>query len=82
VKLHRTRKVISTLELSQSVPISDFGNAVRLAPDHAEAYANRGIAFLLQGKKLEAERDFSRSLTLKPDLKSVIEQRRAQIAHR
>ena len=32
--------------------IEDFNKAIRLKPDYADAYSNRGVAYLLQGNKI------------------------------
>jgi len=44
-----------------------------LNPQFAEAYANRGLALLRQGKQAEAERDFEQSLKVMPALKASLE---------
>ena len=55
--------------------ISDFTRAIELDPDLAFAYANRGLALLLQGKDSEAQKDFERCFELKPELKSELDGR-------
>jgi Tfp pilus assembly protein PilF len=47
-----------------------------------EAYANRGLVRLQQGKRSEADHDIERSLSLRPSLKPFIETRVAQISQR
>lgn len=49
--------------------------AVKLDPDYAEAYANRGLAFLLQYRNKNAEKDFQRALALSKELKAELEKR-------
>jgi len=49
--------------------IEDFTRAIDLDPTLALAYENRGLAFLLQGKEVEASQDFKRCLTVDPGLK-------------
>jgi Tfp pilus assembly protein PilF len=50
-------------------------HALRLNPRYIGAYANRGLAWLRQGKLVEAEQDFERCLTLNKELKPLLEQR-------
>jgi tetratricopeptide (TPR) repeat protein len=50
--------------------IADFTKAIRLRPDHAEAYYWRGVAQNSKGAKsnpLEAIADFTQAIQLKPD---------------
>jgi len=44
--------------------ISDFDQALKLNPRLAEAYGNRGLARLMQGRLAEAEADFTRCINL------------------
>ena len=60
--------------------IEDFNQAIRINPRHPEAYVNLGLVRLQQGKKTEAQRDFKRSLELKPSLRTFIESRINQIS--
>ena len=53
--------------------IADYSEAIRIDPDNAFAYANRGLARLLEGKLSQAESDFQRCLALKPELKPSLE---------
>lgn len=46
--------------------IEAFNEAVRLDPDNAYAYANRGIAYLDEDEPLAAVRDLTRALQLEP----------------
>ena len=55
--------------------IGDFTRALELDPAVALAYENRGLAFLLQGKQVEARQDFRRCLTLDPGLKEDLDKR-------
>ncbi|MBW2096972.1 MAG: tetratricopeptide repeat protein, partial [Deltaproteobacteria bacterium] len=41
--------------------------AIHLAPDHVEAYNNRGLAYFEQKKYPEAQKDFFTALELSPD---------------
>jgi len=47
--------------------IADFAKAIKLAPDDAEAYLMRGIAYSTQGKKAEAISDFEQCIALSHD---------------
>ena len=60
--------------------IADFNQAIKINSHHPEAYVNRGLLELQQGKKSEAERDFTRSIALRPSLRSFIEKRMGEIS--
>ncbi|MFH1121742.1 MAG: tetratricopeptide repeat protein [Bacteroidota bacterium] len=45
--------------------VSDFGEAIGIKPDYAEAYYNRGIAFYQTGRYDEACKDWNKALQLK-----------------
>ena len=45
----------------------EFNEAIRLNPDYAEAYFNRGKTRLEQGNIERALRDFNEAIRLKPD---------------
>jgi len=47
--------------------IAGFNQALKLKPDDAKAYNNRGIAYKNQGKYSEAIADYNQALKLKPD---------------
>ena len=55
--------------------IRQFTRALELTPQHALAYANRGLAYLKLNQTIEAERDFDQALKLEPALKILLEQR-------
>ena len=68
-----TKEVIITFERGLSYvkglgqyqrAIEDFDKAIRLQPDLAEAYYNRGIAYLLQGKSNLGCRDAQKACAL------------------
>ena len=44
--------------------IEDYTEAIRLNPEYAKAYYNRGQAYKDQGKKAEAIADFQKFITL------------------
>ena len=44
--------------------ISVYNTAVRLNPNYALAYNNRGIAYLAQGKNDQAQADFAKARQL------------------
>ena len=60
----------------------DFNEAIKVNSHRPEAYVNRGLIQLQQGNKAKAERDFARSIALKPSVKPFIEQRIGQISQR
>jgi len=62
--------------------MADFNEAIRINSRHPEAYVNRGLLRLQQGRKVEAERDFARSITLRPSLRGFIDSRVSQISQR
>ncbi|WP_162502581.1 tetratricopeptide repeat protein, partial [Treponema endosymbiont of Eucomonympha sp.] len=47
--------------------IADFGEAVRLKPDYAEAFNNRGCVYGKKGEHDNAIADFDAAIRLKPD---------------
>jgi len=58
--------------------IEDYNEAIRLNPEYAVAYNNRGYAYKLQGKKAEAIADFEKFITLSNN-PQLIEMARQQI---
>lgn len=44
--------------------VNDFNDAIRIKPDYAEAYYNRGVALYQTGKPADACEDWSRALKL------------------
>jgi Tfp pilus assembly protein PilF len=60
-------------DLSRAV--ADLTEVIELSPRLAVAYANRGLFRLALGKDDEAEKDFSESLRLDPNLKQTLQQR-------
>lgn len=47
--------------------IADYSDAIRLKPDYAEAYNNRGFAYYLKGDGARAIADYTRAIELRPD---------------
>jgi len=47
--------------------IIEFTNAIEVNQDYAEAYSNRGVAYMQQKKYNKAERDLIKASELKPD---------------
>ncbi len=56
-------------EQNKSSPqtLENFNQAIRLDPDNAELYRNRGVAYKKLGQFYYALRDFSRAIKLDPD---------------
>ena len=48
--------------------IADFDQSIRLKPDWAVAYDNRGLAYALKGDYDRAIADFTQAIKLEPDL--------------
>lgn len=48
--------------------IEYLNKAIRLEPDHADAYYNRGIVYENLGQRQRASEDVREALRLKPDL--------------
>ncbi len=47
--------------------IAEFTNAINKDPNYAEAYSNRAVAYMLQGKNNKALDDLKKAKELKPD---------------
>lgn|GEM_PF-3269684 len=47
--------------------VADYGKVIRLKPDDAEAFHNRGIAYAKLGDYSHAIADFDRAIVLQPD---------------
>lgn len=47
--------------------ITDYDEAIRLKPEYAEAYNNRGYAYYWNGEAANAIADYSQAITLRPD---------------
>jgi Flp pilus assembly protein TadD len=59
--------------------VADFNRAIKINPDHPEAFVNLGLLLLQQGRKAEAEKDFARSVALRPSVRDFIDRRFAEI---
>ena len=64
----------------QEGALADFNHAIKINSRYPEAYANRGFVLLQQGKRIEADHDFTRSMTLKPSVRPFIERRIVEIS--
>lgn len=47
--------------------IADYGQAIKLKPNYAEAYFNRGTLYFLAAQQDQAIADFDRAIRLRPD---------------
>ena len=52
---------------------ADLDQAIKIKPDFARAYADRGLAYLAEGKDAEAEQDFKKCFGLDATLRPAIE---------
>jgi tetratricopeptide (TPR) repeat protein len=59
--------------------IADSTKAIELKPNYAEAYADRGLTKLGQGKDAEAQQDLDTALKLDSSLKTQLEKMVNQI---
>ncbi|MFZ1109035.1 MAG: tetratricopeptide repeat protein [Rhodomicrobium sp.] len=57
--------------------ISDYNQAIRLKPDYADAYNNRGNAYRAKGDNDRAIADYDQAIRLKPDYASAYNNRGA-----
>jgi tetratricopeptide (TPR) repeat protein len=57
----------------------DYTRAIEIDPGSHLTYLDRGLAYWLEGRQAEAQRDFDQCLELNPDLKSLLEERLEQI---
>ncbi|MDB4889707.1 MAG: repeat precursor [Gemmatimonadetes bacterium] len=55
--------------------LEEYDQAIRLKPDFASAYKNRGVTFAQKGDYDSAIRDFDQALKLKPDMASAFNSR-------
>lgn len=62
--------------------LADYNRAITLNPDFLEAYLQRGLLNLSQGREAEARRDFDQCMNLNPDAKPLIEARVRQVEQR
>lgn len=62
--------------------ITTLSKAIQLDPQHAEAYMNRGIAYLESGQANKALRDFAESLRLEPNALCYYNRAQAWLARR
>ena len=46
-----TARLVYTILGQYQRAIEDYNEAIRIKPDYADAYYNRGVAYLLQGNK-------------------------------
>jgi len=60
--------------------IMDFTEAIRLRPDYAEAYYNRGLAYGEIGNMKSAIADFSEAMQLDPSIEKMYEKNRSKLS--
>jgi tetratricopeptide (TPR) repeat protein len=51
--------------------IADYNEAIRLRPQYAKTYFNRGSAYRKKGQNEQAIADYQKALELSPDLENV-----------
>ncbi|HEX8887691.1 MAG TPA: tetratricopeptide repeat protein, partial [Pyrinomonadaceae bacterium] len=56
-----------------------YSKALEINPQYAEAYGNRGLTRLLQGKDAEAQKDFDKCFKLNSSLKADFEEAAKEI---
>ena len=61
---HNSRGIAYGERGQYQLAIEDFNEAIRLKPDYAKAYHNRGFAYLLQGKNIPGCRDAQKACEL------------------
>jgi len=61
--------------------VSDLDQAIRMRPDDALAYFQRGSTRLRQGKNAEAESDFEKSLAVGRNIRAYLEPRISALKH-
>jgi Tfp pilus assembly protein PilF len=79
---YNNRAIARLAQRDMTGAIADFTSAIKLDPHFPEAYANRKLVLLQQGMKGQAERDFVRSMAMKPSLRPFIEKRIDQISQK
>lgn len=55
----------------EKAALADFDKAVKINPDHWQAYHNRGVSYALAGRFADAIDDFNRTVELNPDYANV-----------
>jgi tetratricopeptide (TPR) repeat protein len=66
-KFRRTSEGLIDNGYYEKGAIGDFDKAIKLKPDYAEAYKNRGVAQLQLGQLPQAAADLNQAIQLKPD---------------
>ena len=61
---------------------SDFNKAIQMDPRDYNAYMNRGLVLMMQGRNPEAERDFNYALELAGQSRPIVEERVNEIKRR
>ncbi|HEY3135639.1 MAG TPA: tetratricopeptide repeat protein [Blastocatellia bacterium] len=62
--------------------LSDYNRAIEIDPDLAPAYANRGLVYLIQGRRADAEKDLLRCLHLDGKLRPALQKSIKEIMQR
>ena len=58
----------ASFEAAAEQALKDYGEAIRLRPDYAEAYSNRGIVYYDKGQFDRAIQDYDQAIRLNPEL--------------
>lgn len=62
--------------------LRDYNTAIEIDPDLAPAYANRGLVYLIQGRRADAEKDLLQCLHLDARLRPALQKSLKEIMQR
>jgi tetratricopeptide (TPR) repeat protein len=73
VDLYMVRAKARYIKKDWDGTIADYSMSIKLNPKFPAAYAGRGLALLMNGKDVEAQKDFDKFLEIAPDKKVMLE---------